>query len=111
MLTIIYVDDEPDLLEMFSEIFSTPDITIRGFSDPDQAIAEIKKTPVDLVFLDYRLKKTTGDKVALQIDPKIPKALITGDLQVKCEAEFKAYFEKPMKIDEIRNFISSFVKH
>jgi len=109
-LKVYYVDDEPSLLELFTELFATRDVEIKTFADPMQAVAAIRADPPDLVFLDYRLPKTSGPALAAQIDAKIPKALITGDLLPKPDANFVAVFEKPFREDAIEAFIRSYLK-
>ncbi len=104
---IYYLDDEPDLLEVFKDSFSSDEILITLFSDPAAAIEAIAKNPPDLVFLDYRLPKTTGDQIALGLNKNIPKALISGDLQVVTQARFDAIFTKPFKNNDIEAFINS----
>ncbi len=42
----------------------------------------------------------TGDLVAQKLDPKIPKFLVTGDLQVAAGYPFKKIIHKPFD-DEI----------
>jgi CheY-like chemotaxis protein len=107
-LRIYYLDDEPDLLEIFAELFGSSEVTVTTFTDPNKAVEAIMASPPDLLFLDYRLPNTTGDKIALQLDPKIPKALITGDLTLNLEAKFDAMFEKPISHQEVQKFIQSY---
>lgn len=102
---IYYLDDEAALLEIFSEIFSSTTVQVKTFSEPSQLIAECKSNPPDLLFLDFRLPNTTGVAVAQQVDPKIPKVLVTGDLSVKVDVKFEAIFEKPIKVDVVEAFI------
>ncbi len=105
---ICYIDDEPGLLEAFSDLFSTKDVDIILFEDHALAIEEIKANPPDLIFIDYRLKGATGDKVILEMDPSIPKVLITGELNIGLNSDiFKAIFYKPFEIEEIEKFIQS----
>ena len=40
-LEVVYIDDEVDVCEMFSEAFSSPKIHITTYMDPNQAIAGI----------------------------------------------------------------------
>jgi DNA-binding NtrC family response regulator len=108
-LEVVYIDDENDLCEMFSEAFTTPDIHIRTYVDPNQALAGISQSPPHLIFIDFRLPNITGDKVALKMDPKIPKVLITGDLQVKEGAIFDRVFYKPVNFDQLELYLDSFV--
>ncbi len=109
-IKVYYLDDEPDLLEVFKEVFESAQVQISTFSDPNKAIAEIQARPPDILFLDYRLPNITGDEIALQLDPFMPKALISGDLDIVCQAKFVAQFSKPYKIPLIEEFISSYIK-
>ncbi len=105
-LKIIYLDDEPELLEMFKDLYSE-EFDIKTYSVPETAIAEIKTHPPDLLILDYRLPGTTGDLVALSLNQNIPKILITGDLNIKPESNFIKIFNKPYDFEELLNFLMS----
>ncbi|MGE5084704.1 MAG: hypothetical protein ACM3MG_00280 [Bacillota bacterium] len=109
---IIYLDDESDLLEVFSDAFSREDIEIKTFADIEPAVKEILADPPDLLFIDYRLKNgQTGDKISMRLNPLLPKALITGELSLEIsEPIFKKIFRKPYIIDEIENFIQEVKK-
>jgi len=109
-LKIYYVDDEPDLLELFCDIFSSPKVEITTFSNPDEALRTIKQNPPDLLILDHRLPQITGEQLALQVDPSIPKALITGEVNLQPSVRFEAVFEKPFSIDAVRAFIDSHIQ-
>jgi len=103
---IYYLDDEADLLEMFVDAFAEPGIEITTFATPAEAQLAIKNCPPDLLILDYRLPKITGDQIALGLDPKILKVLITGDLSVSPKANFARIFHKPYTTLEMRDFLS-----
>lgn len=107
-LKICYLDDENDLLEMFVDTFSGDGREIVTYNLPESAIEGIRKNPPDVLFIDYRLPKYTGDQIALMLDPKIPKFLITGDIQVKSNYNFEAILEKPYKIEVIEGYLKSF---
>ena len=100
-LRVYYLDDEQTLCENFADDFGSKKVIITTFTDSQEAIQTIKVSPPDLLFLDYRMPGTTGDRVAEMIDPKIPKYLITGDLLVKTSYQFKKVFSKPYKCDAI----------
>lgn len=106
-LKVYYLDDEIDLLEMFRELFSSPEIEIRTFADPTLAIAEVWRAPPDLLILDYRLPNTTGDKIAQLLDPALPKIMITGDLAVKTTSSFVRIFHKPYDFAEMADFLEA----
>lgn len=109
-LKIYYLDDEKDLQEMFSDIFSSTECSVTTFSDPVAFVNFVESNPPDLVFLDYRLPNCTGDEIAMKINPAIPKVLITGDLEVKPQASFVAKFGKPFETEELEALIQSFYK-
>jgi CheY-like chemotaxis protein len=104
-LKVYYLDDEPDLLEIFVDTFSSSLVEITTFTDPIKAIAVIKSSPPDLLFLDFRLPYTTGLMVAEQLDPNIPKVLVTGDMSIKPSSVFKMVCEKPINPGVIEKFI------
>jgi len=108
-LKVYYLDDELDILEIFSDEFANEDVSVTTFSDPKAAIDAIKANPPDLLFLDYRLPNTTGDQIALLLDPNIPKVLISGDPTIKLEAKFEARFGKPFSVKEMKTFIDSHI--
>lgn len=110
-LVVYYLDDEVDLLDVFSEIYSSDDIQIKTFSHPDTAIQAIHSAPPDLLLLDNRLPGTTGDIIAQKLDPNIPKALISGDLTLEPKAIFAKVFSKPFNSKEMSEFLNFYVKN
>ncbi len=105
-LKVYYLDDEPELVEIFKDSYSSKDFEITGFTQPDQAVKIIQENPPDVLFIDYRLPNTTGDRIAQKIDSTIPKALITGDLFLQPITHFDIIFKKPYDDDEIISFLN-----
>ncbi len=74
-LTCIAVDDEPLALEKLTGFIRELDLLeLRGaFTDPLQALSFLKQQPVDLLFLDIRMKKLSGLQFieALHVRPKV----------------------------------------
>lgn len=110
-LVVYYLDDEVDLLDVFSEIYSSEEIQITTFSQPELAISAIRTVPPDLLLLDNRLPGTTGDLIAQKLDPNIPKALISGDLTLEPKATFVKVFSKPFNSQEMSEFLDFYVKN
>lgn len=104
-LKIVYLDDEPDLCEMFKDNFESPNISILTFSEASLAINEIKENTPDLIFLDHRLPGSSGEEVAKQLDPQIPKFLITGDIETMHSSQFIKVFHKPYNFEEIESLL------
>lgn len=102
---VIYIDDEPDLLEMFSDAHASEHVAVLTFSDPLVGLKAILERRPDLVILDYRLPHMSGDEIASKIDSTIPKILITGDLLISTKNTFDHVFGKPYDADEMQKFI------
>ncbi len=109
-LNIYYLDDEEALCEIFVDYFASKEVNVTTFIDPKVAIDAIKKSPPDILFIDYRLPSTTGDELAKRMAADIPKYLITGDIGVKTEYKFKAVFNKPYKPEDIQQILDGFLK-
>jgi len=100
-ITVFYLDDEAELAELFRDLFSTDQITIRSFSKVQDFYLGLKNERPDVIFLDFRLPGITGDIIALELNNKIPKYLVTGELSVKTEYAFNKVLSKPFIISEI----------
>jgi DNA-binding response OmpR family regulator len=107
-LNLVYLDDEEDLCSLFAEMFSSDEVKIKTFVDPELAIQEVSSNPPDLIFLDFRLPKVTGDMVALKMNNAIPKVLISGDISPITEYKFLKIFGKPWTVSEVENLILEF---
>jgi len=109
-LKIIYLDDEPDLCEMFIDNLKSDTRQIWAFTDPEEFIRKVNEIRPDLVFIDYRLPYTNGDIVASRLKLDLPKTMITGDLEVNPRENFVKIFHKPFSFDEMEVFIDGFMK-
>jgi DNA-binding NtrC family response regulator len=107
-LDVLYVDDEKDLCENFEDLFSSPQVRVRTFTDPRLAVAAANQDPPDLAFLDFRLPELNGEQIARAMKREIPKYLITGDLAVRCDYPFVATFYKPYAFDEVKRVLDRY---
>jgi DNA-binding NtrC family response regulator len=109
-INIIYLEDEPILCELFAEYFESENVIIKTYCEVQEAIEAVKKNPPDLFFIDYRLPGFTGDQVALQLDPQIPKYLITGDINIQTKYPFIKIVQKPYSRVEIEDILNEALK-
>ena len=105
LLKVLYLDDEEDLCEIFMDLFSGNQFEIITFSNPVEAIEYLKNNEVDLIFLDYRLPGTNGDKVAQMIGGNTPKYLVTGEIVVECKYPYLQILKKPLEVSVIKNIL------
>ena len=105
-INIYYLDDEIHLCMIFEEYFSNENFQITTFSRADEALKSCAEAPPDIIFIDYRLSETTGDKVAAEIvNDNIIKVLVTGDLSIPQIELYTRVFSKPFEFNVIQEFL------
>jgi CheY-like chemotaxis protein len=60
MKTILLVDDEQDMLDIFTEILELMDYRVLGAHDGQEALALARQQPPDLVVTDWMMPRMTG---------------------------------------------------
>ncbi len=108
-LDIVYLDDEVDLLELFSELFSSEKVKVHTFSSPQEAIDYSTAHPPDLIFLDYRLPGTNGDEISKKLDSHLPKVLLTGDINNEFQVDYFSILQKPYSAEDVQKILRQFV--
>lgn len=58
--TILLVDDEPEMLELFTEILELMDHHVVGAHDGQEALAIAREQPPDLVVTDWMMPRMSG---------------------------------------------------
>ncbi len=65
---IVYIDDDQDMLSLIKAVLEQdPDVEVKTFISPSQALMDIKHTPPDMVILDYQIPEMHGTEVMAQI--------------------------------------------
>ena len=67
--SVVVVDDEHDLVELFSEILRLNGYDVYAFTDPIAALKHVKDTPnrYSLLITDYSMKKLNGCDLGIKI--------------------------------------------
>src|SRR5687767_11224741 len=67
--SIVVVDDEQDLVELFSEMLKSNGYDVHAFTDPIAALKHVKDTPkmYSLLITDYSMDKLTGCEIGIKI--------------------------------------------
>lgn len=102
---VYFLDDEEQLCLVFQEYMEAFGINTKVFINPDEAITSANNEPPLMMFIDYRLPGTTGDKVALSIPSHIRKILVTGELNVEVGDEFEMVIKKPYKLAQLKELV------
>jgi CheY-like chemotaxis protein len=112
---ILFVDDEPTLLEIGTELLKRLGYRVTICGDSHAALEIFKSRPdeFDLVITDMTMPGLTGDKLAqklLQVRPGLPVILCTGFGnavmgQKACRSAVKAYLMKPFVLRDLAKII------
>ncbi|MFH0775539.1 MAG: response regulator [bacterium] len=106
---ILIIDDEKDLCSLLSDILSPKGYNVAIAHTKREAIAYLKRNPLDLVFLDLKLPDAEGLKLLSKIrkiNPEMIVNIITayGTEEIREEAKNKgayAFIDKPFTEDNI----------
>jgi DNA-binding NtrC family response regulator len=112
-MTILVVDDEPAQRELLGGFLAKRGWSVELAAGGMEALALLRRTPVDLVLADYRMPDLSGLellKASQRLNPEVPVVLITayGSIASAVEA-MKAgaydYLTKPIELDELAHLV------
>ena len=114
--SLLFVDDEEWLVDMWKEILESLGYRMTVTTKPLEALKMFKERPhdFDLVITDQSMPQMTGLELAqelMELRPELPIILVTGFSQVVTPEKAKAagvreYIMKPLSISELTNAIS-----
>ena len=109
--TILFVDDEPILMNVFKEQLEKLGYTVDTATNGQKALELFKSDTerYDLIITDMTMPQMTGDKLASEIfsiRPDLPIILCTGFSQQITEEKalsmgIRAFVTKPIKIKQL----------
>jgi CheY-like chemotaxis protein len=105
MIKVYYVDDEPELCELFVDIFASSKVLVSTFTNPSEALEKILSNPPDLIFMDYRMPGMNGMELAQKSPVDIKKYLISGENNISVNNMFEAILKKPLNVQLIHKII------
>ncbi len=118
--TILFVDDEKELVESYGELLTTLGYKVHTITDGKQALELFQSAPdeFDLVITDYSLSGLRGDKLAkriLNIRSDIPIILCTGYSQSFSENDaqemgIEAFLHKPVELRNLALCVNRFLR-
>ena len=103
-INCIAIEDEPLALKKIKEFIEQIDYLnlLEAFNNAVDAIGFLKKNPVDLIFLDIRMKKLSGIQFleSLQIKPKVIITSAYDEYALKgYELDVADYLLKPFTLE------------
>jgi DNA-binding NtrC family response regulator len=112
------VDDEIDIIGLFSEILTLNGISVRPFTNPTEALDDFKQNHDDyrLVISDLRMSQMSGDEFISQIkemDSDVNVILMTAfemEESKITEINTDEFFNKPIRMNDLINIVKKYVK-
>lgn len=115
--SILYVDDDPEMLELVTRILENEGYQVAGAGNGDEMRVQLDKGDVDLVLLDLMLPGEDGLTLArgLRAESDVPVVIVSGrndviDKVVGLEVGADDYVTKPFHPRELTARISSVLR-
>ena len=112
--SIAIVDDEEDIVSLFTEILQENGFLVIGFTNPLFIIDYIRDFPVQigLILIDYKMSQMTGCELANQIyaiNPKIKMILITAYDDIVNNALNLEIIKKPITLNQLLEIVKRYM--
>jgi DNA-binding NtrC family response regulator len=117
-LSVLVVDDDPDILEYLQDFLQAEGFEVSCISDPSLAVERIRDEVFHLVVLDLMMPKLSGLDLLQQIravDDDIAVIILTGHPSLdtataSIQHDVSAYIHKPFTPAEFRDVIARIAK-
>lgn len=114
MPSLLVVDDEPSVLQLFRRAFESEEVTVLTAATGEEGIAVARERQPDVAMLDVLLPGKSGLDVfreIQQIDPKLPVVVMTaGSTSGSAIEAMKLgaldYLIKPLDLAKVRNLVN-----
>jgi response regulator RpfG family c-di-GMP phosphodiesterase len=112
-LTILYVDDEPELLTIFKLTFGD-DYNIKTFDDPLDAMRMLADYPADIIISDQMMPQMHGTeflRMATRLCPEAFRIMLTGNAAVGdvfgeiASGVINIFIPKPWNASQMKGFL------
>ena len=118
---ILIVEDEPLMLRLLEKFFARRGYEVLAASDGQQAIEiyQDNHPQIDVVLLDFRLPKSTGERVFQSFkaaNAGVKVVIATGFIEPEKRTELifagvKRFVNKPYVLDELLEVLQSVIDH
>lgn len=111
MKSIVIVDDEKDLCNLFTEVLQKNGYNVLGFLDPIQALVHIQANPNQycLLISDFRMPNLNGYELCtklIKLNPKLQVILMTAYDTIECNDTSKfTIVKKPILVAQLLQIV------
>lgn len=111
---IAVIDDEEDIVKLFTDVIQMNGYFVMGFTNPFFLIDYTKEFPdrIGLILIDYKMTEMTGCELAnqiVEINPKIKMVLITAYDDIVNNALNLEIVKKPITISKIMEIVKKYI--
>ena len=115
MKSIVIVDDEEDLCNLFSEVLQKYGYSVLSFVDPLQALVHIQANPNQycLLISDFRMNKMNGCELGIKVQElnnNIKVIIISACENIQGNFRNLEFLNKPISIMNLITKVRSYVK-
>lgn len=113
--TLLFVDDEPNVLKSLKRIFNEENYQIFTAESPEQALLILAREKVHLIISDHRMPGMTGAELLKQVKDKYPQTIrimLTGFADIQSvmgavnEGAVYKFITKPWNDEDLRLSVS-----
>jgi DNA-binding NtrC family response regulator len=117
--SIIVIDDEENMCKILGKILTMENYRVRCFTDPREAVEQIRRSPPDIVVTDLRMPEMTGMEVlqaTRAASPNTNVLVLTAYATIETAIDAMRagafdYITKPFKTDELLLTIGKALEH
>lgn len=117
-ITVLAVDDEPQILELIAAALSEQDVEVLTSADPEEALELVRRRRPAIVLLDLMLPKVTGMELLesiLHMAPDTEVVLMTAHYSTESAVEAIKkgacdYLNKPVSVEVLRERVGKLVE-
>jgi two-component system, NtrC family, response regulator AlgB len=118
MLRVLIIDDEKNIRATLTVCLENMGCEVRSAGSPDEALAAVGQRPFDLVFLDLRLRDTSGLDLLPKLlaeSPGLGIVVLTAYATIETAVEALKrgaidYLPKPFTPEQIRHLVNQFTE-
>jgi DNA-binding NtrC family response regulator len=107
---IAVIDDEADLVNLFSEAITLNSFKVCTFTNPIEALNHIEKNPDEysLIISDFRMPKMNGNELCtklLELNPNLKIFLMSAYADIQYDTSKFTFINKPIPLTKLVSIV------